>query len=305
MPVTSVPSSPAPPTIGPVRRELRITARLLADNIVISALPPLAFTVVAALRYGLGGVALAGSVLGSLLWSVLFIYVVDASNQAAAAHEDRINKPYRPIPAGLVTETGMWRRAVAGSVLYLVIAACCGWIPLLCAAIWTASITLFHRRVAQRHYLYVKPWIMVLGVCAQLAGGWSIAHPLDGTGWRWVLGCALLFVLPLPIEDIRDIEGDRAIGRRTLALVLGARPVRAWFIVMMLAWPVLAWLLLFRDSGAAPAVIAVITAVFTALCWGTAAHAALHRGRRGDRIDYQLYSVAQLALVASALVLLT
>jgi 4-hydroxybenzoate polyprenyltransferase len=290
---------------GLIRREVAITVRLFADNVLVASVPPLCFAVATALRFDLGPQRLASVVAEAVLWSVLYIYVYDASNQAEGAAEDALNKPYRPVPAGLVTVAGMRFRMVIGSVLYLVLSAWISGVALIAAAMWTATAILPNLYASPRYYLFFKPFTMLVGVAAQLAGSWEIAYPLDMTGWWWVLVIAVLFSIPLPIEDVRDMAGDRAVGRRTFALIVGPNPIRAWFIAMMLIWPLVAHLLLFRGSGAASSAISVTTAVFTALCWGTGLYTALNRTHRGNRMAYLLYSAVHLALVASALVLLT
>jgi 4-hydroxybenzoate polyprenyltransferase len=59
----------------------------------------------------------------------------------------------------------------------------------------------------------------------------------------------------LPFEDIRDMVGDRAIGRRTFALMVGHWPVRITFAMIMFAIPVVLYLLLFSRSHATPGAV--------------------------------------------------
>lgn len=285
--------------------EARVTCRLLADNVLVSSVPPLAFAVASALRFDLGAPQIGRVIVVAIVWSVLYIYVYDAANQIAGADEDACNKPYRPIPAGLVTVAGMRRRLVAGAVLYVGLSAWIGPVTLAAAVLWTAVALTHNLYGPPRHYMFLKPITLVVGVLTQLAGSWEIAHPLDATGWRWVIVIALMGYLPLPIEDVRDMAGDRAIGRRTLALLCGAKPIRAWFTATMLSFPLVAYLLLFRVSGAAPTVLWATTAGFAAICWLTGLYVALNNTRHANRMAYILFSVMYLALVAASLPLLT
>lgn len=287
-----------------VRREVAITVRLNADNVWVASLPPLFFTLTSAWRFDLGVVDLTLAAVAGLVWSLLFIYVFDTANQAEGSDEDHANKPYRPIPAGLVTPAGMWRRCHVASVLFVVLSLFLS--PITCAAavLWIVTVQVTHRHLQPRHYMYWKPVTTWLGAIAQLSGAWAIAHPLDATGWYWTVVIATMFVIPLPIEDVRDMAGDRLAGRVTLPIRFGATPVRRWFVTMMVLWPAVAWLLLFRTSDASGVAIAVSTVAMAALCWPAAVLTATRDTHSRNRLAYKLYSFVHVLLTASALLLL-
>lgn len=287
-----------------LRRELAITVRLNADNVWVASLPPLFFTLTSALRFDLGAVDLTLALVEGLVWSLLFIYVFDTANQAEGSAEDHANKPYRPIPSGLVTPSGMWRRCLVASVFFVVLSLFLS--PITCAAavLWVATVQITHRFLQPKHYRYWKPVTTWVGAIAQLSGAWAIAHPLDSTGWYWTLVIATMFVIPLPIEDVRDMAGDELAGRVTLPLRFGATPVRRWFVAMMILWPVIAYLCLFRESGASAVAIMVATAVIAVLCWPTALLTATRDTHSRNRLAYKLYSFVHVVLTASALLLL-
>ncbi|MHB6910352.1 hypothetical protein [Streptomyces sp. DB-54] len=64
---------------------------------------------------------------------------------------------------------------------------------------------------------------------SHLAVGWRLAAPVDATGWTWIIALTALLSPPLRFEDVRDMDGDREIGRRALPLVVGHWPVRIMF----------------------------------------------------------------------------
>lgn len=286
-------------------REVAITVRLNADNVWVASLPPLLFTLTAALRFELSGFDLAVAMVQGVVWSLLFIYTFDTANQAGGSQEDHTNKPYRPIPSGLVTPEGMWRRSYVGAVLFLTLSAFLSPVTCVAAIVWVATVQVTHHLLQPRHYRYWKPVTTWIGAVAQLAGAWAIAHPLDQTGWYWTLVVATMFIIPLPIEDVRDMPGDELSGRVTFPLRYGAAPVRRWFVVMMTLWPLLAWLVLFRESDASTTAIVTATAAMAALCWPAAVLTGLRDTYQRNRLAYKLYSFVHVLLVVCALLLLS
>lgn len=286
------------------RRETAVTARMLADNVLASSAPPLVFTLASALRFGSSVEESIRAVAVSLVWSTLFLYVFDSCNQAVGAAEDARNKPYRPVPAGLVSVAGMRRRAMAGSVLFLAVSAGISWVTFFSAAAWIAAVVSLYVVCPVRYAHLYKPLPMFVGTLAQLAGSWAIVQPLDGAVWWWVLVVSALFPIALPIEDVRDTAGDLACGRRTLALRWGPERVRGLFVGLMVLWPCIVHVLLFSRSGADWSAVRTMTGMFAALCWVTAVQTARDRSRRGSRRAFTLYSGVHFALVASSLVLL-
>lgn len=286
------------------RHEAELTSRMLADNLLASSVPPLMFTLTAALRFNLGAVRSIHALAISVVWSALFLYVFDASNQAVGTTEDAHNKPYRPIPAGLTTVSGMRRRMAVSAALFLGISTAVGWVPAVAAAAWTLAVLALYFVVPVRYGHMCKPLPMFVGTIAQLAGSWAIAHPLDSMGGWWILVVSALFTIALPIEDVRDMEGDRTCGRRTLALTWGAQQVRIYFVGLMTLWPFIAYGLLFNRSGAPEIRVWATTGMFATLCWVTAVYTWLNQTQHGNRRAYLLYSGVHLSLVVSSLALI-
>ncbi|MEW9551206.1 UbiA family prenyltransferase [Nonomuraea sp. NPDC050783] len=280
-------TTPASRLLRALHHELQVTWRMVADNLPGAVVPPLVIALAVCLRDDLP--------LSRILWheaeivilSFCYIYVFDSSNQARSGDEDRLNKPYRPIPAGLLTPLGAWRRFWCVMPLYTLLGWRLGvveWVLL-----FQAGVILMNMVCTPRLYLWCKtPFNMAAGV-AQLAVSWQVVSPLDGTAWRWFLTIGATYPLAIIFEDLRDVEGDRAVGRRTPALVLGAWPVRVWFAVLMGIFPVLGHLLLFAPTGAPFWRIVLVDSLYAAMCWATGARALLFRHAAADRITYQMF----------------
>jgi hypothetical protein len=284
-----------------LRHEARLTWRMLVDNASACLAPALLFTLAAALhaRLPAGGTLLR--LLGSGALFVLFAYVFDASNQARGAEEDRLNKPRRPVPAGLATPGGLIRRFWLAMPLYTALGWCLG--VLWWTVLWQVVVVYLNLLAVPRCYLWYKTPAMLVGTTAQLAAAWQIAAPLDATAVRWLVTLAALYVPALVFEDVRDMDGDRAAGRRTPALVLGAWAVRVWFAALMAVTPPLLHLLLFAPAGTAGWRTAVCDLAVAATCWTCAVRALLLRRTPADRATYQLFGAAFATALATGAVL--
>jgi 4-hydroxybenzoate polyprenyltransferase len=285
-----------------LRSEASLTVRLLADNVSAALVPGLLGTAIASIHYRVGGPGMAARLAVSAGVFLLYSYVFDASNQARQAAEDRANKPHRPIPSGLATSRGLMHRFLAGMAVYTLVGWFAGILPWV--LLWQADIVGLNLLSRPRHYIFVKWPAMVLGAIAQLAAAWRIGGPLDSTGWTWILVITIAFMTALPFEDVRDMAGDRAIGRRTLALTVGHWPVRIWFAAITAVLPVVLYLLLYRRSHAAAPVILTCSAVVAALSWTTTVRSLFVRTVPADRITYLLFTISYCAALAAGLLLL-
>lgn len=267
--------------------EIKLTRLLMVDNALAATVPGLAFTAAACAHYDISGWPLAWHLaLGGLLF-FLYQYVFDTSNQAMGAAEDQLNKPYRPVPSGTTTPAALMRRFWLGMAAYTLL----GWLSgtLTWVLLWQATVIALNLLSKPRHYLYVKPLTMLAGTPALLAAAWQCVGPIDAIGWRWIAVLTVAFNMPMRFEDVRDVEGDRRIGRTTLPLLVGHWPVRLAFAISMAILPVVIHTMLFVPSGASMIAVAASTAVITGLSWTSAARSLLRHTTAADRTTYQLY----------------
>jgi 4-hydroxybenzoate polyprenyltransferase len=283
---------------GRLRHEVRLTWRMIADNLMVALFPTVLGAVAAGVRYQRPAEARLVGVGEAVVLALLAVYVNDASNQVDSGAEDAVNKPYRPIPAGLATPVGLARRYWAVMVIYALIGWVLGVWPWV--LLWEATVFLAYRWGSPRHYLYWKPAFNFSGASLPIVSGWQVLAPLDSTAWRWIGFVAVYFTLALIYEDVRDMEGDRTVGRRTLTLVVGSAFVRCWFTALMVLLPFVFYVVLARPSGAADWKGLTSAAVIGVLAWTCAARALLRRERGADRVTYQLFYVVWALTLATA-----
>jgi 4-hydroxybenzoate polyprenyltransferase len=195
--------------------------------------------VVFALRFAVGGlmgaqggvVDLPVLLLGALVWAcaVLAVYLVNGVSDAV---EDSINKPTRPIPAGALAASAAIRVAVAASVVASLGALVVGvrFLGLTAAFLLLGWVYSVPPVAVKRSALGSVAVVLVGGVVTYLAGfcaaGGGELGPMLVPAVAlscWMAGVGAL------AKDLSDTSGDRAAGRRTLAVRWG--PCRTRLVV--------------------------------------------------------------------------
>lgn len=282
--------------------EIQIMYRLNIHNVWIAMLPGLLFAGASWMNVSPGG----GGVVWMLIvaaWTYLFAYINDTCDQSTGVEEDRINKPQRPAPAGLTDGRGLRRRFMIGSALFLIIGAVAGWMALICSVGWVVTLIVARYLMNPHNYFLWKPVTMWAGAVCQLAGAWCLVSPLTPTAIAWVFIVASMFVIGMPIEDIRDIPGDRATGRRSLAIMFGGPVVCSVFSLLMIAWPFIGAMLILPGGIASFPELAAI-AVLAGFCLCAAILALRFNSVAAQRAAYIVYSFAHVAVAALPMVYL-
>lgn len=198
----------------------------------------------------LGGVVLAGP---------LTCGTSQAINDWFDRHVDAINEPARPIPSGRLPGRSGLAIACAGTVLGLGLAAVLGTPVLLLAAIGMALAWAYSAPPVR---LKRNGWFgnLAVGVSYEglpwLAGDALMRHALPGPHLILVAACYSLGAHGIMVlNDFKSIEGDRAMGLRSLPARLGSRVACRIACVTM--------------AAAQVAVIALLA------WWGAPVHAAI------------------------------
>ncbi|MFG3134059.1 UbiA family prenyltransferase [Streptomyces tendae] len=285
-----------------LRYETELALRLMASNFLVAVPPTVLFAVAAGAHYSLPFERLLAGIGKATLVGLLALYVSESANQAHAGVEDAYNKPHRPIPAGMATAEGLTRRFWMAMPFYTVAGWAFGTLPWV--LMWQVTVVLHYRWGSPRLYLYWKPFYNIAGASAPLATGWQVTAPFDAIAWTWLGFMALYFPLALIYEDVRDMEGDRAVERRTLALVLGPKFVRRWFATLVLLLPLVFYFVPARlsDAGDWPGI--VCAAVLAMPSWFCAVRALRLHKRAADHLTYQLFTLTWALTVATAPLLL-
>jgi chlorophyll synthase len=205
-------------------------------------------------------------VLGALLAGPLVCGTSQAVNDWFDRHVDAINEPNRPIPSGRVP--GRWGLyvGIVWSAVSLAVATLLG--------VWVVAAVCVGLVLA---WLYSAPPIRLKG------NGWfgCLAVGLCYEGLPWFTGtAAMIGGLPetpvllmaglyslgafgiMTLNDFKAVEGDQALGVRSLPVQLGVKPA-AWLACVVMAVPQVAVSALLFSWGAALAgsMVAALLAV--------------------------------------------
>lgn len=88
---------------------------------------------------------------------------------------------------------------------------------------WVA-ISFAHNFLSFGDFGPTKDMCIGLGCVAQLTAAWLIGGAPYEVGWNWIKIIALYTLFPIPLQDLRDVPGDLAVGRRTTPILMGDMP---------------------------------------------------------------------------------
>lgn len=284
----------APAVFPSVRRELRICWSFTRRDLTATVIPATTFAIAAWVHSGRPATILP--VVGSqcLIYFWLYIYTFNLSNQLIGIEEDRLNKPERPLVTGLVTPREAWWRLAVTTALFLAAGAAFG--VLEWTLLWIAA-WVFHNHLGGARRFLGKNAAMVAGTVAQLAAAWQLVIPPNALAWKWILAIAIPLGVLVSLQDLRDVRGDIAIGRRTAVTVFGDRACRYVFAVAFAVYPLVLYALLYRH-GAWPAV--TMWGVCATVSFTIAYRVLALRTSRADHATYMLYTYWYCLTLASA-----
>jgi geranylgeranylglycerol-phosphate geranylgeranyltransferase len=217
---------------------------------------------------------------------------------------DAVSKPSRPVPSGRVSPREAFLTMV-GLIAAGYIAAVLLGAANLALAILTTVLGIAYSRTFKNRALLGNFDRGVLGICAvafgALAGGSLLAPPV-------LLLAALVFCHDSAtnlVGAIRDIEGDRAAGYRTVPVVYGLSRAVGLVCALVLAWLVLGGVLLAAARPGGPGGMAL---VLFALAAALAARVYVplwhdrHTVSRAHALAAHKYLIAERLILLSAFV---
>jgi 4-hydroxybenzoate polyprenyltransferase len=282
-------ATPEPPTFRRAVLGLRVSHPLPS---ALNAALVVALAIVAGaslLEAGLLGLAMLG-----------FQGSIGALNDVVDADRDRLTKPTKPIPAGVIGRRGATIVAVAGAAVGLVISAGFG-PPVLILGAAGYGCGLAYDLVMRRQG---QGWICFVGAFPLLlAWTWMAAAGSLPPGWPLLLPLAALAGPTIHLANsLVDLDADEQAGVTSLATSLGED--RAPLVLTMLtasihvlAWGILIWLADLPTAALAAATAATLCAgLGVSLSWRSSTRAR-EQGWRLQAIGLALLAVAWVAAV--------
>jgi 4-hydroxybenzoate polyprenyltransferase len=155
-------------------------------------------------------------------------YVFDIANQTMALEEDAINKPYRPIPAGLLSVEGARLRwAFSWCLFPLALAVLSGPGAGALLILWEIWVTFCYVWPKPNHWFFRNAFtgvgqVMLLRLLNEVVRNIApeVGMRLDLEIWDAAFNMATVHV-----QEFHDVDGDRRTGRKTLPLLLTTKGV--------------------------------------------------------------------------------
>ena len=225
-------------------------------------------------------------------WSNLIVFDLANQRLPESAEEDALNKPWRPVPRGLITSDQIRR-----TMLYLIPAVVALNHFFLQTGVQSIAIMVltwlyndlrggdegFVQRnaiIAVAFAIYNEGSLKV-AVGPANAGTGLLFSGLTAAGATWVGVVSLVIFMTMHVQDLQDQEGDRARGRQSAPLVLGDRTARWTVAVPMIVWPVFcAWFWEASLLVSAPQGILGLVVAYRCLAYS---------GLKGDKLTWRLW----------------
>ncbi|WP_282785597.1 MULTISPECIES: UbiA family prenyltransferase [unclassified Nocardia] len=263
-------------------------------DLTATVVPATIFVLAASGNAGLPAGRIPAIMLGCCVYFWLYIYTFNLSNQLTGINEDRVNKPHRPLVRGLITPDGARCRLVVVTGVFLVVGVVLG------VAEWTVlwiAAWVFHNHLRGAMTWWGKNTAMVAGTVAQLGAAWQIVTPLSAAAWTWILAIAVPLGVLVSLQDLRDLEGDLAAGRRTAVVVFGEQRLRVLLGASFAIYPFVLYVLLYAH---APTTATLLGGVAALVSFTISVRVLRCRDRSSDNTTYMLYTYWYCLTLASA-----
>ncbi|KAF4630100.1 hypothetical protein G7Y89_g8045 [Cudoniella acicularis] len=209
-----------------------------------------------------------------LIWIWTHLLVENISNQRlpGSVVEDTVNKPWRPIPAGRITPYE------AQKVLRVAVPAAMGLSAILGSFVASVTLMVFIWLYNDLEGSRAGPWQRnVINAAGLSCFGWGAILVLLGGDnllndvlCKWLMLLAAVIITTVQAQDLPDMEGDSACGRKTMPILYGQAWSRYGLAVFLLLWSVVCpafWHVSSPLVWAATLLIGSTMAALTTLRW--------------------------------------
>ena len=175
----------------------------------------------------------------ALLWSwlTLLAFSISHQRQPSALEEDKLNKPWRPMPTGRLTATQARNFMLTAYLLVFAASFILAGGMTQCALLVPLGYLYNDMKGGDRSWI-LRNIINGLGIMSFASGALEVTlrstTSLAQASWLAML-CAMI-ATTVQTQDMYDQEGDAAVGRQTIPLVLGDGTARWTIVAAVFAW---------------------------------------------------------------------
>ncbi|CAM6115505.1 unnamed protein product [Calypogeia fissa] len=182
-------------------------------------------------------------------YSFLYLYSFNLANQYMGATGDATDKPWRPIPSGLLTREGALARCVLVNLLYDFVSWHLGvlhW-TLMWQAIIASQFGWYEKDQSSRGL--GRSVGMFVGTVVLCYAGVSLTTTMTPALQLWTVTRGALNANHHWMQDFRDVEGDEKVGRTTFPLLFGVERARKLMGFIFLMDPIYLHFVVMKDSS--------------------------------------------------------
>lgn len=169
-------------------------------------------------------------------WSSVLIFAFANQRLPEAVVEDRVNKPWRPLPTGRVTSEQTRRLMLIAIPVVLALNVTIG--------VWRESalilvLTWLYNDLKGGDEI-IRDLIIAVAFglynMASLTIAVSAQTEISTQGYTWIAITSGVILTTMQVQDLKDQAGDCARGRLTMPLLLGERMSRWSIAIFVLVW---------------------------------------------------------------------
>ncbi|KAF0558085.1 UbiA prenyltransferase family protein [Gigaspora margarita] len=243
------------PLLIAIRYEILIIYKVTVADWTTAIIPPLLMAIGAFYMYFFSSIStydggyfnailhvISPRIFRVIIYFTNYLIFFNWFNQLNSVEEDRINKPFRPIPSGLITVKGAKYHLAAFSIIYPIIAYLIGGLSSLCLCFMWQAWTVFNEVLKLGKNAFHKNLFSAVGMWIQLASCYyimvdtdpGISELLNNKPCLFKFAIFFFILTTAQVQDMGDQKGDKLSGRKTLPLLMKDNTCR-WLTVLMLA----------------------------------------------------------------------
>ncbi|KAF8885231.1 hypothetical protein CPB84DRAFT_1788479 [Gymnopilus junonius] len=175
------------------------------------------------------------------IWIWVHLLQCNVSNQCNSAVEDRINHPWRPIPAGLISESNAHILRWALAILCPCFSSIFGFPTVLSSMLMTTTMILYDNFNFAGHWASKNLCSFFAYLCFEVGAVMimgNVRH-LDAVALRALVSSGLVILSTIHIQDFAD--GNISYCRPTASRILTCVLIPFWSIYNASAWGIGIW----------------------------------------------------------------
>jgi len=179
-----------------------------------------------------------------LFFGVMMLILIYASqaiyNNILDYEADKINAPDRPLPRGAISMKTAWA-AYWVLIFFGLLSAFLASPLLVPAALLLAFIGYIYSKYTKGLFVLSYITLTISHMCVPLLFGYAINAPIDATIFTIIGFVFLANFIAVSVKDYKDVEGDRAVGLKTLPVLMGVRNASyvtffGFFLLALIFW---------------------------------------------------------------------